>query len=110
MTLKEKPGTEPSVSNTNRQILTDRLNVGGSYYVRGHLLNHNNHGAGNTRRNLSSITKKANAIQNDTTADEIQKDFLARIRRAVAVHLRPTFAHALIKSRIVARVFGSDIW
>ncbi len=60
LTKRGDPGSAPSVNNSLWDKLTRRRNQGGSYYVRGHLLNHNVHGPGNTWNNLTVLSRKGN--------------------------------------------------
>ena len=61
LTRRGKPGSEPTVSdNAFWQRLRRRRQGNRSYYVRGHLINHNVHGPGNTWKNLTPITQDAN--------------------------------------------------
>ena len=64
LTREGDEGSEPRIGGT----WWDELNLRrspteamGSYYIRGHLLNHNLHGPGNVWRNLSPITRSANS-------------------------------------------------
>ena len=54
------PGTEVNVSNPTMDILLNRLEIKRTYYIAGHLLNHNIHGSGDTWQNLTPLTQKAN--------------------------------------------------
>ena len=61
LTRRGKPGSEPTVSNNPYwQRLRRRKQGNRTYYVRGHLINHNVHGPGNTWENLTPITQEAN--------------------------------------------------
>lgn len=58
---KMPDGSVPSVSgNSSFNIINQRRHGGGSYYVLGHLLNHNIGGTGKEWENLSPITRVAN--------------------------------------------------
>ena len=54
------PGSPPSKSNTIWEKLKERNDGGRTYYVRGHLLNHNVHGPGNTWENLTILSQTGN--------------------------------------------------
>ncbi|MBT8341824.1 MAG: DUF4157 domain-containing protein [Desulfatitalea sp.] len=54
------PGTIPIVTNPIWEKLLKRRKRRGSYYVRGHLLNHNIHGPGSTWKNLTPLSRKGN--------------------------------------------------
>ncbi|MEY3289627.1 MAG: hypothetical protein RLZZ419_1869 [Pseudomonadota bacterium] len=61
LTSKHAPGSEPSVTSTLWDTLNLRRKGSGSYYVRGHLLNHWLGGSGETWANLTPITRNANS-------------------------------------------------
>jgi hypothetical protein len=61
LTSKHAPGSEPAVVSTLWDTLNLRRKGGGSYYVRGHLLNHWLGGSGETWANLTPITRNANS-------------------------------------------------
>ncbi|MCP4289272.1 MAG: hypothetical protein GY792_33435, partial [Gammaproteobacteria bacterium] len=72
------PGGRPpssSLTGPHWSKLRQRKHGGGSYYVRGHLLNHNLGGPGNTWANLTPLTQKAN--------QDHHADFESRVKRAV---------------------------
>jgi hypothetical protein len=55
-------GSVPSVSHhQSYAVINQRRNAGGSYYVLGHLLNHNLSGTGRDWRNLTPLTREANS-------------------------------------------------
>ncbi|MBW4888497.1 DNA/RNA non-specific endonuclease [Mucilaginibacter sp. HMF5004] len=73
LTVKGDAGSGPSVSNATWNILLKRMqNAGGasSYYVRGHLLNDNIHGPGDTWSNLTPLTQRTN---NHSTEGHLKK-------------------------------------
>jgi hypothetical protein len=73
-----KGGSEPSVSSDGWNSLRKRLDGKGTYYVRGHLLNHNLGGPGNTWANLVPLTQFAN----NRAADSMLKVFEKPIKDA----------------------------
>ena len=60
LTSKGSAGSEPSVSSSVWKVLAQRRQGGRSYYVRGHLLNHNLHGPGDTWKNLTVLSQEGN--------------------------------------------------
>ena len=54
------PGSVPSYSNNIYKALFKRAEGGRTYYVRGHLLNHNIHGPGNKADNLTPLSQEGN--------------------------------------------------
>ena len=54
------PGTVPSASSEKWERLNLRREGKRSYYIRGHLLNHNIHGPGSTWNNLTPLSQKGN--------------------------------------------------
>jgi hypothetical protein len=55
-------GSEPSLSNpSSYQVINQRRNQNGSYYIRGHLLNHLIGGTGREWKNLTPLTRDANS-------------------------------------------------
>jgi hypothetical protein len=54
-------GTEPSATNPIWELVRGRYQGGRTFYVRGHLLNHNLHGSGSEARNLAPISQDDNA-------------------------------------------------
>jgi hypothetical protein len=54
------PGSVPSASSEKWERLNLRREGGRSYFVRGHLLNHNIHGPGTTWKNLTPLSQKGN--------------------------------------------------
>jgi hypothetical protein len=60
--IKMPAGSEPSVSlHQSFNIINQRRNQGGSYYILGHLLNHNLGGTGQEWKNLTPLTRDANS-------------------------------------------------
>ena len=58
---RQPAGSVPGVSHhSSYAILNQRRNEGGSYYVLGHLLNHNLGGTGRDWKNLTPLTREAN--------------------------------------------------
>jgi hypothetical protein len=63
------PGAEPKVTSPAWNILRKRKKGDGTYYIRGHLLNHNVHGSGTTWQNLTPITGYANTQLHEATVE-----------------------------------------
>jgi hypothetical protein len=73
LTIHGPGGSAPSLETPIWQTVRQRRHGGGSYYVRGHLLNEQLHGPGNERWNLTPLTRGANATH-ETEAESIVKD------------------------------------
>jgi hypothetical protein len=54
------PGTVPSASSARWERLNMRKETSRSYYIRGHMLNHNIHGPGTTWKNLTPLSQVGN--------------------------------------------------
>ena len=67
------PGGQPQVTSRWWRTLTLRKDGKGSYYVRGHLLNHNLHGTGTNWKNLTPLTQGANNRNNDSMLHTFEK-------------------------------------
>jgi hypothetical protein len=62
LTRNGPPGSPPgSTTNSIWELVRQRSSGGGTYYIRGHLLNENLHGSGREPRNLAPISRSANA-------------------------------------------------
>jgi hypothetical protein len=59
--VKMPAGSAPSVSSDSFEVINQRRNQGGAYYVKGHLLNNNLGGKGNIWENLTPLTREANS-------------------------------------------------
>jgi hypothetical protein len=78
---KNQPqGGEPSVEDGFWQALRRRLQGKGTYYVRGHLLNHNIGGPGNAWSNLTPLTQSAN----NRALDSMLRQFETPVKTAAA--------------------------
>ncbi len=67
-------GSPPSVSNTPEfEAINRRRKGGGAYYVKGHLLNENLGGPGNTWSNLTPLTQQANADHKSIFENPVKK-------------------------------------
>jgi len=80
LTSKIPPGSKPSVSGDHWEALNHRRDGGSSYYVRGHLLNHNLGGVGHSWANLTPLTQGAN----NRAQDSMLHLFEADVKDAVA--------------------------
>lgn len=69
------PGTQPVAKNLSWNILSDRLTESGgtTYYVRGHLLNHNLYGPGTKWENLTPLTRNANKKHFEEVEKEVKE-------------------------------------
>ncbi|MBI5936920.1 MAG: DUF4157 domain-containing protein [Betaproteobacteria bacterium] len=72
LTKKIPPGSEPSVEGGLWNILNQRRHGKGSYYIRGHLLNHNIGGAGYTWANLTPLTRSANTSMSSSFEEKVK--------------------------------------
>ncbi len=75
LTLKGEEGKQPSSSLSNDRPWCDlklRKEGGRTYYCRGHLLNHNVHGPGNTWKNLTPIRQVANRDHENTVESKVK--------------------------------------
>jgi hypothetical protein len=73
LTSDSQGGGEPSKEDGAWQLLRKRLDGKGTYYVRGHLLNHNLGGPGNTWANLTPLTQNANNRAKDSMLKLFEK-------------------------------------
>ncbi len=73
LTKKGPPGSQPQVTSRWWRTLTMRKKGKGSYYIRGHLLNHNVHGTGTNWKNLTPLTRSANSNMETTFETHVKK-------------------------------------
>ncbi len=66
-------GSPPSVSSAVWEVLKKRKEGGRTYYIRGHLINENLHGPGNTWKNLTPITQSANKAHENNVERVVKK-------------------------------------
>ena len=108
--FKQKPyarGSEPSVNSTNFSYINARKHDGGSYYVKGHLLNDNLGGPGNTWANLTPINRDANKAHQLNFEDAIKTSVTGSAARGVATDSGPRFGY--MKSFSVTVVVGRGV-
>ncbi|WP_080778381.1 phage tail protein [Chryseobacterium phocaeense] len=67
-------GSVPGVSNDSYDTLRKKRNGGSTYYILGHLLNHNLGGSGNDFRNLTPLTRKGNKDHNVDIEEKVKED------------------------------------
>jgi hypothetical protein len=67
-------GSAPGVTNENYNKLKKRRNGDSTYYILGHLLNHNLGGSGNDFRNLTPLSRKANKDHNTLIEETAKSD------------------------------------
>ncbi len=95
-------GSEPSVGNEgNFSKINIRKNGGGSYYVKGHLLNDNLGGPGNTWENLTPINRDANK--------EHQLKFEDKVKEAVNGSANRGLDTAKLKKQGYMKVFHVSV-
>jgi hypothetical protein len=72
LTRQRTGGSEPSVSNPAWELLNLRRNGNGSYYIRGHLLNHHLQGPGDTWGNLTPLSRRGNNAHHDQVEHDVK--------------------------------------
>ncbi len=80
LTSVHPAGSEPGVKGGTWDDLVERKLGGGSYYVRGHLLNHNLGGTGASWQNLTPLTQNSN----NRALESMLKLFETPVKEAVA--------------------------
>lgn len=73
-------GSGPSKDDGHWQILRKRMNGGTTYYIRGHLLNDNLGGPGNTWDNLTPLTQEANNRASDSMLHMFEKQVKTEVK------------------------------
>ncbi|PVX46021.1 hypothetical protein C8C85_1833 [Flavobacterium sp. 103] len=73
-TTKPPTGSVPGVTNAGYETLKKKRNGSSTYYILGHLLNHNLGGSGNDFRNLTPLTRKGNKDHNADIEETVKKD------------------------------------
>ncbi|MFL6654912.1 MAG: DUF4157 domain-containing protein [Sulfurifustis sp.] len=87
LTNDHPDGSGPGVDGGHWDALRRRQDGGGSYYVRGHLLNDNLGGPGTTWTNLTPLTQRAN----NRAADSMLHRFETPVKNAVQAGKRVNF-------------------
>lgn len=87
LTSKHPEGSTPSVSGGTWDDLVKRKLGGGSYYVAGHLLNHNLGGTGASWQNLTPLTQNSN----NRAMESMLKQFETPVKEAVEKKAELTF-------------------
>jgi hypothetical protein len=108
--FKQKPfprGSEPAVNSTNFSYINVRKDGSGSYYVKGHLLNDNLGGPGNTWANLTPINRDANKAHQLNFEDAVKTDVNGSPARGAATDSGPRFGY--MKSFSVTVVVGRGV-
>ncbi len=72
LTRRIPPGSEPSIEGGLWNNLNQRRYGGGSYYIRGHLLNHHVGGGGYTWANLTPLTRSANSSMSSSFEEPVK--------------------------------------
>ncbi|MFT3794687.1 hypothetical protein [Flavobacterium sp.] len=70
-------GSVPGVTNDGYDTLKKKRNGNSTYYILGHLLNHNLGGSGNDFRNLTPLTRKGNKDHNVDIEETVKADLNA---------------------------------
>ncbi len=80
LTLKGAPGSSPSSGLTTPvwEKLNQRRHGSSSYYVKGHLLNDNLHGPGNTWKNLTPLSRSGNAQHEQQVEQKVKAAVVGR--------------------------------
>jgi hypothetical protein len=108
--FKQKPfprGSEPAVNSTNFSYINVRKDGSGSYYVKGHLLNDNLGGPGNTWANLTPLNRDANKAHQLNFEDAVKTDVNGSPARGAATDSGPRFGY--MKSFSVTVVVGRGV-
>jgi hypothetical protein len=87
LTKDHATGSQPSVEGGHWDALRRRYYGGGTYYVRGHLLNHNLGGPGSAWRNLTPLTQAAN----NRALDSMLHEFEDPVKKKVSAGGRVNF-------------------
>jgi hypothetical protein len=104
-------GGEPGVTDGEWGTVTRRLNPdgGGTYYVRGHLINHNLWGPGNSWQNLTPITHDANNRASGSHLRKVEdKVKLAVIDEKKIVHYRVVAEYGRTLNTSLLNRFGDS--
>lgn len=99
LTKSHEAGSEPSVAGGLWEALRMRMDGGGTYYVRGHLLNHNIGGPGSSWTNLTPLTQDANNRASNSMLrnfEEKVKDTVGKLKAGEAVNfeVRPNYGRS----------------
>lgn len=108
--FKQKPftrGSEPSVNSPNFSYINVRKDGSGSYYVKGHLLNDNLGGPGNTWANLTPLNRDANKNHQLNFEDDIKTAVNGSPARGAATDAGPRYGY--MKSFSVTVVVGRPV-
>ena len=93
LTDEHGKGGEPTVEDGDWQVLRKRLDGKGTYYVRGHLLNHNLGGPGNTWDNLTPLTQNANNRASDSMLKTFEKPIKDATKEGSAINFAVTVTY-----------------
>ncbi|WP_276132338.1 eCIS core domain-containing protein [Polluticoccus soli] len=108
--FKQKPfdrGSEPAVNSPNFSYINVRKDGSGSYYVKGHLLNDNLGGPGNTWANLTPINRDANKNHQLNFEDAVKTAVNGSPARGAATSSGPRFGY--MKSFSVTVAVGRGV-
>ena len=97
LTSAANGGSEPSVGGGHWATLARRMDGGSTYYVRGHLLNHNLGGTGARWQNLTPLTQATNNRSAVSMLHSFERQVKAEVERPGAVvnlSVRVTYGHA----------------
>ncbi len=72
LTRRIPPGDQPGVEGGLWDVLAQRRRGRGSYYIRGHLLNHHLGGPGHTWANLTPLTRSANTSMSSSFEESVK--------------------------------------
>jgi hypothetical protein len=107
LTSKHVPGNEPSLSGGRWDALNLRRNGGSSYYVLGHLLNHNLGGPGNTWANITPLTRSANSTMSAQFEEKVKEALGSKGTTAIAFEVRVTMGRPQ-RPKAVAELRSED--
>lgn len=111
LTKQHKAGSGPGVDGGDWEPLRRRMDGGGSYYVRGHLLNDNIGGSGKTWENLTPLTQKANNRATDSMLHAFEtpvKDKVAKRGTRVSFFVTANYARKHKLASWIPDLTGSE--
>ncbi|MEO8515646.1 MAG: hypothetical protein ABI426_02830, partial [Flavobacterium sp.] len=90
-------GSVPGVSNDGYELLKKKRNGSSTYYILGHLLNHNLGGSGNDFRNLTPLTRKGNKDHNVQIEETAKEDLKAG--KVINYTVTPSYKKNTVKNQ-----------
>lgn len=90
-------GSVPGVSNNGYNVLSYKRNGSSTYFILGHLLNHNLGGSGNDFRNLTPLTRKGNKDHNVDIEETVKEDLNAG--KVINYTVEPVYTKNTLKNK-----------